>query len=220
MKPVIIFGAGDIAEVVDYLFCETVDRTVAAFTVDREFMKTDTVFGKPLVAFEDVSAQFPPSEYEAFVALSYNRMNVLRAQKVDAMRALGYTMTSYISPSATILTEKIGDNCLIFEDNTLQPFCRIGNNVTLWSGNHIGHHSVIEDNVFVSSHVVISGGVTVGHNSFIGVNSTIVDHIEIAPFTLLGAGCLVQQSTEREGVYAPTSTIEKRRVPSTRLRNI
>lgn len=220
MKPVIIFGAGDIAEVVDYLFRETVGRTVAAFTVDREFMKTDTVFGKPLVAFEDVSAQFPPSEYDAFVALSYNRMNVLRAQKVDAMRALGYTMTSYISPNATVLTDKIGDNCLIFEDNTLQPFCQIGNNVTLWSGNHIGHHSVIEDNVFVSSHVVISGGVTVGHNSFIGVNSTIVDHIEIAPFTLLGAGCLVQQSTEREGVYAPTATIEKRKVPSTRLRNI
>lgn len=220
MKPVIIFGAGDIAEVVDYLFRETVGRTVAAFTVDREFMKTDTVFGKPLVAFEEVSAQFPPAEYDAFVALSYNRMNVLRAQKVDAMRALGYTMTNYISPNATVLTDKIGDNCLIFEDNTLQPFCRIGNNVTLWSGNHIGHHSVIEDNVFISSHVVISGGVTVGHNSFIGVNSTIVDHIEIAPFTLLGAGCLVQQSTEREGVYAPTSTIEKRKVLSTRLRNI
>ena len=220
MKPVIIFGAGDIAEVVDYLFRETVGRTVAALTVDREFMKTDTVFGKPLVAFEDVSAQFPPSEYDAFVALSYNRMNVLRAQKVDAMRALGYKMTSYISPNATVLTDKIGDNCLIFEDNTLQPFCRIGDNVTLWSGNHIGHHSVIEDNVFISSHVVISGGVTVGYNSFIGVNSTIVDHIEIAPFTLLGAGCLVQQSTEREGVYAPTATIEKRKVPSTRLRNI
>ena len=220
MKPVIIFGAGDIAEVVEYLFRETVGRTVAAFTVDREFMKTDAVFGKPLVAFEDVSAQFPPSEYDAFVALSYNRMNVLRAQKVDAMRALGYTMTSYISPNATVLTDKIGDNCLIFEDNTLQPFCRIGNNVTLWSGNHIGHHSVIEDNVFVSSHVVISGGVRVGHNSFIGVNSTVIDHIEIAPFTLLGAGCLVQQSTELEGVYAPTATIEKRKVPSTRLRNI
>jgi len=220
MKPVIIFGAGDIAEVVDYLFRETLGRPVAAFTVDKEFVKTDKAFGKPLVALEDVAAQFPPSEYEAFVALSYNRMNVLRAQKVDAMRAAGYTLTSYISPRATVLTDQIGDNCLIFEDNTLQPFCQIGNNVTLWSGNHIGHHSIIEDNVFISSHVVISGGVKVGHNSFVGVNSTVVDHIEIAPFTLLGAGCLVQQSTEPEGVYAPTATIEKRKVPSTRLRSI
>ncbi|CDZ54516.1 acetyltransferase [Neorhizobium galegae] len=220
MKPVIVFGAGDIAEVVDYLFQKTIGRTVAAFTVDGDYVKSDTAFGKPLVAFEEVAARFPFTDYDAFVALSYNKMNVLRAQKVEAMRSAGYNLTSYVSPRATVMTDKIGENCLIFEDNTLQPFCQIGNNVTLWSGNHIGHHSVIEDNVFISSHVVISGGVKVGHNSFIGVNTTVVDHIEIAPFTLLGAGCLVQQSTDAEGVYAPTATIEKRKVPSTRLRNI
>jgi carbonic anhydrase/acetyltransferase-like protein (isoleucine patch superfamily) len=72
--------------------------------------------------------------------------------------------------------------------------------------------------VFISSHVVISGGVRVGANSFLGVNSTVVDHVNIAPFTLLGAGCIVQESTEPEGVYAPVSTIEKRKVPSTRLK--
>ncbi|WP_395450909.1 acetyltransferase [Aminobacter sp. UC22_36] len=220
MKPVIIFGAGDIAEVVDYLFRETLGRTVAGFTVDREFVSSEAVFGKPLVPFDEVTARFPPDQFDGFVALSYNRMNVLRAQKVEAMRSEGYALTSYVSPRATVLTDKIGMNCLIFEDNTLQPFCQIGDNVTLWSGNHIGHHSVIEDNVFISSHVVISGGVRVGRNSFIGVNSTVVDHIEIAPFTLLGAGCLVQQSTDPEGVYAPSAAIEKRKVPSTRLRNI
>lgn len=220
MKPLVIFGAGEIAEVVDYLFRETLGRDVAAFTVDQEFQKSDEVYGRPLVAFDQVATSYPPSQYDAFVALSYSSMNRVRAQKVEAMRNAGYALASYISPNATILTQDIGENCLIFEDNTLQPFCRIGNNVTLWSGNHIGHHSVVEDNVFISSHVVISGGVTVGHNSFIGVNSTVVDHVDIAPFTLLGAGCLVQQSTEAEGVYAPTATIEKRKVPSTRLRNI
>ncbi len=220
MRPLIIFGAGEIAEVADYLFTKTVGRTVAAFVVDKEFAAEKTAFGRPLVAFEDAPSRFSPDDYDAFVALSYKKMNVLREQKVAAMRDVGYRLTSYVSPHATIMTDNIGENCLIFEDNTLQPFCSIGNNVTLWSGNHIGHHSVVEDNVFISSHVVISGGVRVGRNSFIGVNSTVVDHIEIAPFTLLGAGCLVQQSTDAEGVYAPVGSIEKRKVPSTRLRNI
>lgn len=220
MKPLVIFGAGEIAEVVDYLFRETLGRKVAAFTVDEEFQKSDEIYGRPLVAFDRVQSLFPPAQFDAFVALSYSSMNRVRAQKVEAMQNLGYALASYLSPDATILTQQIGKNCLIFEDNTLQPFCQIGDNVTLWSGNHIGHHSIVEDNVFISSHVVISGGVKVGRNSFIGVNSTVVDHVEIAPFTLLGAGCLVQQSTEAEGVYAPTSTIEKRKVPSTRLRNI
>ena len=33
----------------------------------------------------------------------------------------------------------------------------IGNNTIIWSGNHIGHHSKIGNNCFISSHVVVSG---------------------------------------------------------------
>ena len=55
-----------------------------------------------------------------------------------------------------------GDNCFILEDNTVQPFVRIGSNVTLWSGNHIGHDSTIGDHCFISSHVVVSGHVDIG----------------------------------------------------------
>ncbi len=219
MRPVVIFGAGEIAEVVDYMFRKTIGREVAAFTVDGDYVQSDTVFGRPLVAFDTLKERFPPSEHDGFVAMSYARMNVVREAKVSAMREAGYKLTSYVSPRATVYTDIIGDNCMILEDNTLQPFCRIGDNVTLWSGNHIGHHAVIEDNVFISSHVVISGGVKIGYNSFIGVNTTIVDHVEIAPFTLLGAGCIVQENTEEQGVYAPLGTIEKRKVPSKRLRN-
>ncbi len=216
-RPILIFGAGDIAEIADFYF-QQVGRTVSAFAVDPTFLDSDTRFGRPLVAFEEARARFSPDKHDGFVALSYARMNQVRAAKVDEMRGAGYALASYVSPRATVFTDCIGANCLILEDNTIQPFCRIGDNVTLWSGNHVGHHSTIEDNVFVSSHVVISGGVTIGRNSFLGVNATIVDHIKVAPFTLLGAGCIVQQDTEAEGVYGPTATMEKRKIPSTRLR--
>jgi hypothetical protein len=53
--------------------------------------------------------------------------------------------------------ENVQENAFILEDNTIQPFVRIGPNVTLWSGNHIGHHSTVEDHVFIASHVVVSG---------------------------------------------------------------
>ena len=36
---------------------------------------------------------------------------------------------------------------------------RIGNDVVLWSGNHIGHDSTIGDHCFIASHVVVSGNV-------------------------------------------------------------
>ena len=64
----------------------------------------------------------------------------------------------------------------------------------LWSGNHIGHHSTIDDNCFVSSHVVISGGVYVGKNCFLGVNATVNNAIRIEKDCLLASGSLITKN--------------------------
>jgi acetyltransferase-like isoleucine patch superfamily enzyme len=99
----------------------------------------------------------------------------------------------------------VGDNCFILEDNTIQPFVKIGNNVTLWSGNHIGHDSIIEDHCFLASHIVVSGNVRIGPYCFIGVNATLRNSITIAPKTLIGAGAVIMEDTIENGVYVPRS---------------
>jgi sugar O-acyltransferase (sialic acid O-acetyltransferase NeuD family) len=154
------------------------------------------------------------------VALSYSKLNRLRAERVAAARALGYGLVSYVSSRATTFPDlEHGENCFILEDNTIQPFAKIGHNVTLWSGNHIGHHSTIEDDVFISSHVVVSGGVRIGQGSFVGVNATIRDHVAIGRECVIGAGALVLEDQADHGVLAPRGT-ERSPVPSTRLRRI
>ena len=124
-------------------------------------------------------------------------------------KELGYDLVSYVSSKCTFLTEiPVGDNCFILEDNTIQSFVRIGNNVTLWSGNHIGHHSEVLDNNFISSHVVVSGHVHIHSFCFIGVNATLHDNIVIAPETLIGAGAVIAKDTIEKGVYlVPKSTL-------------
>ena len=115
---------------------------------------------------------------------------------------MGYQTPSYVSSHATVLNEgRIGDNCFILEDNTIQPFVTIGDNVTLWSGNHIGHHSKIHDHCFIASQVVVSGGVTIGEQCFLGVNATLRDHIKVAEKCVIGAGALILHDTEPSGVY-------------------
>ena len=117
-----------------------------------------------------------------FVAISYAKMNAVRAEKYASMKAAGYRLVSYVSSRCSYLSlTPPGDNCFILEDNTVQPFVTIGNNVTLWSGNHIGHDATIEDHCFITSHVVVSGYVRVGTRSFIGVNATLRNSITIAP---------------------------------------
>jgi len=220
MKPIVIFGCGDIAQLAYFYFTNDSDREVAAFTVDAAYIKDETFCGLPVIAFERLVEDFPPCEFDVFVALSYAKVNAVRRSKFEAAKAAGYVLVSYISSRATVWPGvEVGENCFILEDNTLQPFAHIGNNVTLWSGNHIGHHSSIHDHCFVASHVVVSGGVEIGEQCFVGVNATLRDHIKIGPRCVLGAGTILLGDAEPEGVYIAQST-DRSRVPSSRLRQI
>jgi sugar O-acyltransferase (sialic acid O-acetyltransferase NeuD family) len=204
MARLVIFGAGDIARLAHYYFTTDTAHDVAGFVVDRAYRSGETFLDLPLSDVEDAVARYPPSEYAMFVALSYAKMNALRADKYAAMKAAGYRLESYVSSRCSYLAQTPpGDNCFILEDNTVQPFVTIGNNVTLWSGNHVGHDAVIEDHCFVTSHVVISGYVRVGTRSFLGVNSTLRNSITLGEQTLVGAGAIIMKDTAPKSVYLP-----------------
>jgi len=204
MSKIIIFGTGSAARLAHYYFQQDSQHEVVAFTIDAHYIKDTTFQGLPIIPFEKVSEAYPPSEFKMFVAVGYSKMNSVRATKYHAAKELGYTLVSYISRKCTNLSDNLpGDNCFILENNTIQPFVKIGNNVTLWSGNHIGHDSVIKDHCFLTSHVVVSGNVTVEPFCFLGVNSTVVNAIHIAARTLIGAGAIISKDTEEDAVYVP-----------------
>ncbi len=201
MAKVVVFGTEDFAQLAHYYLLHDSQHEVVGFTVDRAFCKTSTWMGLPVVPFEEVETFFPPSQFRMFVPMSPNRMNRIRQEKYEASLQKGYQLISYVSSKATVWAGvEIGENCFILEDNTIQPFSKIGNNVTLWSGNHIGHHSVIGDHCMLTSHVVISGHVTVQRNCFFGVNSTLRDGLVIGEFSFIAAGALVTKSTAARSV--------------------
>lgn len=219
-KPLVIFGSGEIAQLAHYYFSTDSNYEVVAFTVDAAYITATEFCGLPVIPFDELATLYSPGTHEIFVALSYSRLNQLRKEKYIAAKALGYRVASYVSSHATVLNDgKIGDNCFILEDNTIQPFVTIGNNVTLWSGNHIGHHSTIHDHCFIASHVVVSGGVDIGESCFVGVNATLRDHIRVGEKCVIGAGALLFADAEPEGVYIGQASA-RAKVPSTRLRKI
>jgi len=219
-KKLVIFGAGDIAQLAHFYFSTDSEYEVAAFVVDPEYVKEPSFCGLPLLSSGEICEAFPPGENSMFVAISYSKLNDVRKQKYYQARSWGYLLASYVSSRATVLNGgKIGDNCFILEDNTIQPFVTIGNNVTLWSGNHIGHHSRIEDHCFIASHVVVSGRVVVGESCFIGVNATLRDHIKIGSRCVLGAGVLLLSDAEEGGVYLGSAS-ERSVIPSSMLKTI
>lgn len=215
MKKVVIFGTGDIGALAHYYLTHDSSYQIISFCADSQFITSPNFMELPVVPFESVEQIYPPSKFDMFVALSYSRLNEVRADKYSEAKIKGYKLISYVCSKSVIWENvEIGENCFIFENQTIQPFVKIGNNVTLWSGNHIGHHSVIDDHCFLTSHVVISGHVTINSHSFLGVNSTIVDGITLAPRTVVGAGALVTKNTVEEGVY--TGEVAKLRTTSAR----
>lgn len=208
-KNLVIFGNSPLAQLAKFYFDTDSNYQVVAFTVDEAYIQSDTFEGLPLLEFETIKDQFPIKENDFFVAVSYHSMNKLRMKKYNRAKEMGYTIASYISSKCSYLSQyPPGENAFILEDNTVQPFVRIGNNVTLWSGNHLGHHSIIEDHNFISSHVVISGHCTIESFCFLGVNATIGHQVTIAEKTLVGAGAVITKSTEAESVYVPAKSVK------------
>ena len=185
-KSLVIFGSAEIAALAKFYFDQDSEYEVQAFTVDDDYVKEDHYEGLPLIPFSEVKKDFPANDTQMHVALSYNKLNQLREEKYYQAKDAGYQLATYIcSKSVTWPDISIGDNCFVLENQTIQPTVQIGNNVMIWSGNHIGHGSHIDDHAYIASHVVISGHCRIGKRCFLGVNSTICD------FTTLGDDCFV-----------------------------
>jgi sugar O-acyltransferase (sialic acid O-acetyltransferase NeuD family) len=210
MAKVIIFGILDTAQLANFYLKNDSGHEVVAFCVSEEYMPAHHVFENlPVIPFENVESTYPPAEYHFFAPLTAKRMNRLRESIYNQIKEKGYQCISYVSTKATVFPgAQIGENCFILEDNTIQPFTPIGNNVVLWSGNHIGHHGQIKDNVFFTSHVVLSGHCTVEPYCFFGVNSTIRDYTHVAEGSLIAMGASLTKDTEPWGVYKGNPAIK------------
>lgn len=212
MAKVIIFGIQDYAELAHHYLLNDSEHTVVAFCVNEAYLPAEGTFKElPVIAFENIEQNFSPDDFFFFAPMAPVKMNTARQAIYESIRSKGYQMISYISSRATVLNgDAIGDNCFILEDNTIQPFVKIGNNVVLWSGNHIGHHSEIKDHVTFTSHVVMSGHCTIGENCFLGVNATLRDGIFLEKGTLVAMAAAITKNTEEWSVYIgnPAKKIE------------
>jgi sugar O-acyltransferase (sialic acid O-acetyltransferase NeuD family) len=191
-RKLIIAGDSAFAEVALEYFTVESEYEVVAFCVEREFLRRTTLHGLPVVELETLQDHYPPQDHAFFAATVYTQSNRLRARLYQTLKSRGYEPASFISPRAAVWRNaKIGEHCFIFENNVVQPFAELGDNVILWSGNHIGHHSRVGSHTFISSHVVISGFVNVGEYCFFGVNSAVGNNVNVGNRCTIGAGAVI-----------------------------
>lgn len=202
MKNLVVFGTGQFADVAWYYLTHFSSHSIAAYTVEEEYLDLDEFRGRPVVPFEEVEKHYPPTQYGILPFVSYRGCNRMRERILRTSINKGYWLPSFVFPGLPHSID-IGKGCFIMEENTVQPFVTIGDGVILWSNNHVGHHTSIGDYCFIASEVCISGSVQIGRRCFFGVNSTIRDNIVIGDDCIIGAGANVTDDLPAGSVIVP-----------------
>ena len=220
-KKLVIVGAGEFADIAYEYFTYDSEYQIVGFSVHEKYIESKLHNGLPIVSLETINKHFAPSEFEVFVAVPATQINTVRKKLFEELKEKGYRCATYVSSKAFVWRNAIiGENCFIFENNTVQPFVTIEDNTILWSGNHIGHRTVIKKNCFISSHAVISGYCLINEGCFIGVNSTFNDHTSLPPYSILGSGSVVTKKLlDEEAVYIgnPAKAIPRRSARNVKL---
>lgn len=201
-KALVLFGSGSLASLAAHCLTHDAQRRIAAFTVDASYVETVTRDGLPVVAFQTLADAFPPETHDILLPLGSKGMNGVRRERCEQAKAMGYTLSHYVSSRASVWPDlTVGENVIIYEHAILQSFVTLGNNVTVRSGANIGHHSRVGSHSFIASSVVTGGDVTIGEHSFIGLGAILRDNISIGERCFIGAGAVVVADTAPDGVY-------------------
>ncbi len=207
MKDIVIFGVGKIADVIQFYMREDSGLSVKAFTVHEKYITTPEFNGLPVVPFETLEQNYPPEKYDVFVAVGYHCMNATRADFIKQVEAKGYSTISYIHPDSSAPKDLVhGKNCFIMNNVCIHPRVTLGDNVFVWSGAMIGHHSKIGNDCWLTSSCSISGNVTIGNNAFLAVNATVGHSVTIGNSCFLGANTLVTKNLENDKVVISESS--------------
>jgi sugar O-acyltransferase (sialic acid O-acetyltransferase NeuD family) len=218
MSQIVIFGIGRGADVATRYFRSDSPHEIVGYTVDDSYADRKEFMGRPVIPFSRIETEAPPDQCRMFVPMGFQAMNALRSEKYAAARAKGYQLESYVS-SRILAWERpvFGENCFILDGNVFDFDVTVGNDVVLWSANHIGDLCVIEDHAWISSHAVLAGEVTVGSHSFLGVNATVSNRVRIGPRSYIGANTLIAKDTQPDSVYVTQGTAPLAGIDSARF---
>lgn len=206
MEKIIIWGIGQISQVLTFYIQKYTQYKICAYTLDKEYMGDKNEFnGIPVIAFEEIEKHFSPNEYKMALIMGYKNLNRYREEKYLQAKAKGYDFINYISPHSLVETECIGKNVFILGQCHIQPFTEIGNNCILWSDTMIGHHTMISDNCFFAG-AKIGGCVKIKRNCFLGNCSMIADGIIIGQHSVIGQSCHILKDVKDYSVFVSKQT--------------
>ena len=214
MADVVVFGAGDSAQLTKFYFERFSEHRVVGFAVDADRLDAATFEGLPLVAWEDLERRFPPDAVRLFAPIGYAKLNAVRKERFEDGRARGYRFVSFIDPHASYYGTPVGENCMILEASYVHPFSEIGDDVMFWGGV-VAHHARVGDHCFLTRAIVMASS-SLGERTFISF-SDVLDHVTIGEACVVARRAYVTEDLPAHSVVIGPPSV-RLKIPSNRLR--
>jgi sugar O-acyltransferase (sialic acid O-acetyltransferase NeuD family) len=194
MADLVIFGTGHSAKVAKIHIEAHSAHRIVGFTVDAPYVTADRFYDLPVVAWDCLEQVFPPDRVELLGPISYARMNEFRRDRYREGKARNYRFASFIHPSCLVSTDDIGEHSFILERTIVEPFVKIGDNVVIWGGCHIGHDAVIGDDCFLSGDVLLGARTQIGDRCFLSARAAVQGDRTVGEACLIGFGAVVRRN--------------------------
>jgi len=195
LKKIVIYGCGAFAKLMHYYFSTANQYEVVAFTVDSIFLQDTFIYGLPVIPFEDITDDYPPSDFSMFVAIGYKSMRN-RKRTFEKAKNKNYDLVNFVSNNAITYSNLIlGENNVIMADVVIEPFVTMADNNILWSKSLICHNCNIGSHNYFAPNSVLSGYVIVRNLCFFGTRSSVIDKLVIADESFLVAGSVLFSDT-------------------------
>src|SRR5438445_11455292 len=95
VRNLIIIGDGEFAEIAYEYFTHDSVYNVVAFCVEKPYLKKGSLFGLPVIPFDELEQRFNREEYRVFVAVTYTQLNRVRTRLYQEVKRKGFRPVSY-----------------------------------------------------------------------------------------------------------------------------
>lgn len=192
MEKIIIYGIGAVSRVLYFDIMRYKSVSIEAFCVDKAYLKETSLYGIPVVPFEDLKELYPMDEYKLISIGSDTKNKIALYNKA---KEAGYSLANYISPGA-ILDDmpEMGDNNIIMANAVVGFGGKMGSNNTIRQNVYLGHEFKMGDHNTLTASVTLGGLSVIGDANYFGLNSTGRDKNTYGDYNIIGMGAVVVKS--------------------------
>lgn len=193
IEPVLVLGAGGHAKVLlDSLTSNKEIKILGLLDIDPR-LEGKRVLGYPVfVNEEEILKKYLPSSIKLINGVGSSGSTLARREVYKKFKTKGYDFLSILHPHAYIGQEiTLGEGVQIMAHATIQPGCRLGNNVIVNTRASLDHDGEVAHHVHLAPGSLCCGNVTIGEGTHVGCGAVILQGITLGCDCLVAAGAVV-----------------------------